>query len=263
MRAVRRGAGGIPVEAGGAAWALCGGEPGGGGKGLPPEYAGLHLLRMEGDRAEISGGQGAAGPGEPGGHEGVGQHRAGRDLGGAGRSGGGRRAAGPPGAVRGGRAGRRAGADRRDRRAGRPLRGGSGRLGRRQGELGHSLPEDFRRPAEGAGLDRPGRLFAGGLPEEGRDGAAHIERVHGQRRSLPRPGAALHPGPVGAEGVGHQGQGRQRRAVYPQPNHQQPGEGAAVHPGRRRGKGPAVPAAAAPDQGTQLLPLPHQRGGGV
>ena len=40
----------------------------------------------------------------------------------------------------------------------RPLRGGSRRLGRRQGELGHPLPEDIRRYAQGTGVARSGRL---------------------------------------------------------------------------------------------------------
>lgn len=43
---------------------------------------------------------------------------------------------------------------------------------------------------------------------------------------------------LGAAGLGLMWLG----AWMGQPNHQQPGEGAAVHPGRRRGKGPAVAA---------------------
>ena len=245
MRALRCSERRIQVEAGKQARSLCAGEPRRRGAGLSPEYAGFHVLLMERDRAEIPCGKGTARSGKPGGNESLGEHGAGRDVGGAGRAGGGCRAAEPARAVRRRRAGGSAGADSRCGRAGRPLRGGGGRLGHRQGELGHPLPEDIRRYAERAGMARPRQFPVGGVQEERRGGAAHHERLHRHRRTPHRSGIPLHGGTVGAKDMVDQGQGRRGRAIYPKSHHQQPRKNAAVHHRRGRGKGPAVSTTAA------------------
>lgn len=102
-----------------------------------------------------------------------------------------------------------AGADSRCRRAGRPLRGGGGRLGHWQGELGYPLSEDIRRYAERAGMARPRQFPVGGLQEKRRDGVAHHERLHRHRRSPHRSGI-----PASRRNGGSERYGRSRaRAV--------------------------------------------------
>ena len=71
----------------------------------------------------------------------------------------------------------------------------------------------------------------------------------------------LHPGPVGSGRCGPSGRAAATCRLSAT-HHQQPGEGAAVHPGRRRGK--ALLYQRLRHQTRDLTtPLPHQRGGGV
>lgn len=138
--------------------------------------------------------------------------------------------------------------------------------GRRQGELGHPLPEDIRRYAQGTGVARFGRLPDSDVQQEGRDAASHPVHLHRQRRPPHRSGLPLHQGALRAAHLCHQGQGRPGGAIYPQPVHEQPREDTAVRFGRRRGQGAGVSAPqarAAGAEGAKLLPLPAERGGRI
>ena len=133
-------------------------------------------------------------------------------------------------------------------------------------ELGHPLPEDIRRYAQGTGVARSGRLPDSDVQQEGRDAAPHPVHLHRQRRPPHRSGLPLHQGALRAAHLRHQGQGRPGGAVHPQPVHEQPREDAAVRFGRRRGQGAGVSAPqarAAGAEGAELLPLPAERGGRI
>ena len=148
----------------------------------------------------------------------MGQHGAGRDVGRAGRPGRRGRTFHSAGAVRRRSAGRCSGTDGGRGRAGGPVRGRGCGLGRRQGELGHPLPENHRGHDGKSGVGKPGRFSVDAVPQERRDGALHFRRVHRQRLQV-QPGLQLHRGQVQPLCVRHQGQGRTGRAVHPQPVH--------------------------------------------